>query len=192
MPAWAAVICMICGPLRKKSAARLQTISSLCRFATGRIRATVPQANPTVSRHDVLTCAQKLLDRVLFIAFCESRGLLPEDSIKKAYEHRDPYHPRSIWENFRGLFRAINLGNAALDIPAYNGGLFADDPVLNALTVNDNVCAHFRDLANYDYRKASEVATDGEPPRNSSRLNSTPVAFSLRIGSRAFQSLSCW
>ena len=31
--------------------------------------------NPDVPRHDVLSCAQKLLDRVLFCAFCEDRGL---------------------------------------------------------------------------------------------------------------------
>ena len=33
--------------------------------------------NPDVPRHDVLSCAQKLLDRVLFSAFCEDRGLAP-------------------------------------------------------------------------------------------------------------------
>ena len=89
--------------------------------------------NADVPRHDVLARTQKLLDRVLFVAFCEDRGLLPAETIRKAYEHRDPYHPRPIWENFRGLFSAINRGNAALDIHAYNGGLFADDPVLDAL-----------------------------------------------------------
>ena len=89
--------------------------------------------NPDVPRHDVLGCAQKLLDRVLFCAFCEDRGLLPTETIRKAYEHRDPYHPRPIWDNFRGLFQAINRGNAALGIHAYNGGLFADDPVLDQL-----------------------------------------------------------
>jgi hypothetical protein len=60
--------------------------------------------NPDVSRHEMLSATQKLLDRVLFCAFCEDRGLLPVDTIQKAYEHRDPYHPRPIWENFRGLF----------------------------------------------------------------------------------------
>jgi hypothetical protein len=60
--------------------------------------------NPDVPRHDILVRTQKLLDRILFVAFGEDRGLLPTESIRKAYEHRDPYHPRPIWENFRGLF----------------------------------------------------------------------------------------
>lgn len=109
--------------------------------------------NPGVSRHDVLTCTQKLLDRVLFCAFCEDRGLLPSDSLKKAYEHRDPYHPRPIWQNFHGLFSAINFGNQALDIYAFNGGLFAKDQILDHMNVSDQVCGYFRDLGDYDYQK---------------------------------------
>ena len=123
-----------------------------------------------MDRHDVLASAQKLLDRVLFIAFCEDRGLLPSDSMRKAYEHRDPYHPRPIWENFRGLFRFINQGNAELDIPEYNGGLFADDPVLDRLNVPDAVCVYFRDLGAYDYRPAAAVASDDAETDGERRL----------------------
>src|SRR4029077_3937204 len=59
--------------------------------------------NPAGAPHDVLSRTQKLLDRVLFVAFAEDRGLLPTETIRKAYEHHDPYHPRPIWDNFRGL-----------------------------------------------------------------------------------------
>jgi hypothetical protein len=114
--------------------------------------------NPAVPRSEVLAGTQKLLDRVLFIAFCEDRGLLPTETIRKAYEHRDPYHPRPVWHNFRGLFNSINRGNAALGIHAYNGGLFADDPVLDSLTVSDAVCQHFRELGEYDYRPPGEAS----------------------------------
>jgi hypothetical protein len=114
--------------------------------------------NTSISRHDVLTSTQKLLDRVLFCAFCEDRGLLPAETLKKAYEHRDPYHPRPIWENFHGLFSAINTGNKALDIYEFNGGLFADDPILDRMTVSDRVCSYFRDLGDYDYRRPQQAA----------------------------------
>ena len=73
----------------------------------------------------------------LLRAFCEDRGLLPAESLKRAFEHRDPYDPNPLWQNFRGLFRAIDEGNAGLNIPAYNGGLFASDPALDALQVPD-------------------------------------------------------
>ncbi|MCG8583202.1 MAG: hypothetical protein MI757_00630, partial [Pirellulales bacterium] len=116
--------------------------------------------NDGVEREDVLASTQKLLDRVLFCAFSEDRGLLPTESLKRAYEHRDPYNPRPIWDNFRGLFDAINQGNAALGIHAYNGGLFADDDVLDAMQVSDEVCRHFHDLGEYDYRPA-HLADEG-------------------------------
>ena len=118
--------------------------------------------NAAVAPPEILRCTQKLLDRVLFCAFCEDRGLLPAESLKHAFEHRDPYNPQPVWHNFRGLFRAIDEGNAGLNIPAYNGGLFALDPALDALQVPDEVCAHFKELGDYDYRPAREVADAAE------------------------------
>jgi len=116
------------------------------------------QDNPQTPPKTVLACTQKLLDRVLFCAFAEDRGLLPVETIRKAYEHRDPYHPRPIYDNFRGLFSAINGGNAALGIHAYNGGLFAEDANLDGLRVSDEVCGYFRDLGDYDYRPPHQAA----------------------------------
>lgn len=113
--------------------------------------------NPSLPTQEILRCTQKLLDRILFCAFCEDRGLLPANTVRHAFTHSDPYNPRPIWENFRGLFRSVDVGNAGLKIPAYNGGLFAHDPGLDTLTVPDEACALFRDLAEYDYRPAREA-----------------------------------
>ena len=120
--------------------------------------------NADAPRGEVLSATQKLLDRVLFCAFCEDRGLLPTETIRKAFEHRDPYRPHTIWDNFRGLFDAINRGNAALGIHAYNGGLFAPDPLLDQLRVSDAVCSFFRDLGSYDYRPPSQAAFGAGSP----------------------------
>jgi len=114
--------------------------------------------NPDIEPRPILGCAQKLLDRILFIAFCEDRGLLPAETIKRAFAHRDPYNPRPLWDNFRGMFRAVNIGNQDLNIHKYNGGLFADDPVLDGLKIPDEVFGLFRDLAEYDFRPPSLVA----------------------------------
>ena len=114
--------------------------------------------NPNVEPRLILGCSQKLLDRILFIAFCEDRGLLPAETIKSAFSYRDPYNPRPLWDNFRGMFRSVNVGNPDLKIHKYNGGLFADDPVLDALKIPDEVFGLFRDLAEYDFRPPSVVA----------------------------------
>ncbi|OQY72137.1 MAG: hypothetical protein B6D47_05650 [Rhodocyclaceae bacterium UTPRO2] len=112
------------------------------------------QANDLLFR-DILRHAQTILDRVLFIAFAEDRGLLPAHTLTECYRHRNPYRPLPVWENFQGLFRAIDTGNATLHIPAYNGGLFAPDAELDALRVPDTACAIFKELGEYDF--ASEV-----------------------------------
>ena len=52
------------------------------------------RVNPQVPSELILTSTQKLLDRILFCAFCEDRGLLPTETIKRAYEHSDLYNPK--------------------------------------------------------------------------------------------------
>jgi hypothetical protein len=123
--------------------------------------------NPEVPPADLLTATQKMLDRVLFIAFCEDRGLLPAGSIARAYQHADPYNPRPIWDNFRGLFRAVDEGSPLLGVERYNGGLFAHDEGLERLRVPDEVCRGFDRLAAYDYGLPTAAE---EAPGSAARL----------------------
>ena len=117
--------------------------------------------NPEIAASSLIAPAQKLLDRFLFIAFAEDKGLIPETSIQKARQHADPYNPRPIYENFKGLFRAVDQGSTALSIPAYNGGLFAEDDLLNRLRVADEVCSAVNELANYDFDSEISVTVLG-------------------------------
>jgi len=117
---------------------------------------TLTADNPAIPPLDLLRHAQTILDRVLFIAFAEDRGLLPDKIIAQAYEQKNPFNPLPLWENFKGLFRAIDKGNAALNIPAYNGGLFESDPALESLVVSDELCEAFKNLADYDF--ATEIS----------------------------------
>jgi hypothetical protein len=116
----------------------------------------VQAADPSIAPLDSIAVAQKILDRVLFIAFAEDTGLLPGNTLSQAFVTRDPYNPRPVWDNFRGLFNAIDRGSEALKIPRYNGGLFRQDDTINALTLPDDVCEGFKTLGDYDF--ASEVS----------------------------------
>lgn len=118
----------------------------------GAVQAARPEGEPL----DSIRLGQTILDRVLFVAFAEDNGLLPDDSLLKAFEHNDPYHPRPVWQNFLGLFNAIDRGNDQLKIPRYNGGLFQSDPVIDALDIPDHICEGFKRLAEYDF--ASEIS----------------------------------
>lgn len=116
----------------------------------------VQAADPAIAPLDAIAVAQKILDRVLFIAFAEDTGLLPDNTLSQAFVTRDPYNPRPVWDNFRGLFNAIDKGSDALKIPRYNGGLFRQDDTINALTLPDDVCEGFKTIGDYDF--ASEVS----------------------------------
>ena len=103
--------------------------------------------------------AQKTLDRILFIAFCEDRGLLPEKTISQAYNSKDIYHPRPIWENYQAVFRWVDQGNEDPPIPGYNGGLFQHDPILDQLLdIPDSLCGQLQQLTRFDFD--SEVSVD--------------------------------
>jgi len=91
-----------------------------------------------------------------FIAFAEDVGLLPHNILLKAFESSNAFKQAPIWDNFKGLFQAVDKGSTALNIPAYNGGLFAADAYLDGLILPDSACEHFKALAEYDF--ASEVS----------------------------------
>lgn len=117
--------------------------------------------NPSFEPVDLIAPAQKLLDRVLFVSFAEDKGLIPDNSIKQAYEHNDPYNPRPVYQNFIGLFNAIYHGNKQLDIPAYQGTIFTKDEQLDNLVISDELCEGFKELAEYDFDSEVSVTVLG-------------------------------
>jgi len=103
--------------------------------------------------------SQKILDRIIFIAFCEDRGLLPEQSLHHAQSKIPPFvrvvNPR--WRNFLDLFRSIDKGNENIGIPPYNGGLFREDEEVDNLQLDDDWTRFFESVGNYDFRDEVNV-----------------------------------
>ncbi|MCD4747654.1 MAG: N-6 DNA methylase, partial [Bacteroidales bacterium] len=110
--------------------------------------------------------SQKLLDRFLFILFAEDSGLLPPNSISrivKRYEilkDEDAYKP--LYDIFKQYFGYMNIGKKgktdANNIPAYNGGLFYADELLDSLKIDDEIL--IKDLLNlseYDFNTEVDV-----------------------------------
>lgn len=93
--------------------------------------------------------AQKVLDRCLFVFFCEDMGgalSFPPQLLRNflIHESRDPYfdpNGGTIWERLRSLFRAMNDGTAFSEkkLNKFNGGLFADDAELERLRIPNKV-----------------------------------------------------
>ena len=110
--------------------------------------------NPIIEEMVLFSKAQKILDRFIFICFCENRLLLPQGVFKSVIEAANRsfvISPNRLWEQLRGLFHSIDKGNPPMSINGYNGGLFKQDVVLDELNITDNVLERFEKLTSYDF-----------------------------------------
>src|SRR6202043_2811952 len=71
---------------------------------------TLEDQPPRLTRLAAIEYAQTILDRVIFIKFAELTSLLPEKLIHKAWDQKSPFRPNGAWENFVGLFEAVDKG----------------------------------------------------------------------------------
>ena len=117
------------------------------------------------SLDEAIRIAQKILDRIIFVAFCEDRGLLPEKCIEMAYSSLPPFsrvtNPR--WRNFLDLFQAIDKGHDQHFMPesGYNGGLFRHDADVDDLQLDDTWTNFFHTVGRYDFRDEVNVEVLG-------------------------------
>lgn len=122
----------------------------------------VRDQRPRVAAEARIALVQKLLDRLIFIAFAEDSVLIPDDSIKNAVTFANPYHPQPKWTQVCRLFSAVDDGHPeTLGIAAYNGGLFATDAELDALELPDHLVERFLDIAAYDFKSQISVSILG-------------------------------
>ena len=120
----------------------------------------ITQNNPTIKKCELLRLTQKLCDRIVFVLFAEDRGLLQPNTIKDIIaRHEQDIFGNSLYRYFKIYFDAINEGNEKLQIPKYNGGLFAKDEILDSLIIDDEVLSvGAKKLSDYDF--ASEVGVN--------------------------------
>ncbi|MGB1206938.1 MAG: Eco57I restriction-modification methylase domain-containing protein [Chitinophagales bacterium] len=121
--------------------------------------------NPTYDKLTLFKKTQKLLDRFLFIFFAEDRGLLPPNISRKILsewqqlEELNEYRP--LFQHCKKHFGYLNKGykGKKYDIFAYNGGLFANDKVLDKVKIDDNILYNYIfTLSGYDF--ASEISVN--------------------------------
>ncbi|WP_066161053.1 Eco57I restriction-modification methylase domain-containing protein [Aliarcobacter skirrowii] len=117
--------------------------------------------NPTIDKQTLLRLTQKLCDRIIFILFAEDRDLLRANMIKEIREEfiNQKFTNYSLYDIYKFYFEAINKGNDKLQIPQYNGGLFAVDELLDSLIIDDFILdENVQILSNYDF--ASEISVN--------------------------------
>jgi type I restriction-modification system DNA methylase subunit/REP element-mobilizing transposase RayT len=110
--------------------------------------------NPACDDLLLLQKAQKLLDRLLFVFFCEDLNLLPRETAKKVIQNaKQSFSAQEgeIWRQLKGLFTAIDKGNPPNNISKFNGGLFAPDAEMDALAIADSEIESLLQFSEYDF-----------------------------------------
>ncbi|MDC1194232.1 BREX-1 system adenine-specific DNA-methyltransferase PglX, partial [Crocinitomicaceae bacterium] len=120
--------------------------------------------NPQYDKLLLFKKSQKFLDRILFVLFAEDKELIPTNAISKIVESwtfADDMHYKPLYELFTILFAHLNVGHtykSGYEIPAYNGGLFAPDEVLDNLKVDDEILKDdLLTLSKYDFNTDVDV-----------------------------------
>lgn len=112
--------------------------------------------NLHVDKLELLNATQKLIDRIVFILFGEDTDLLPKNTIgtiiQRQKEVKKLVKNFTLYDSYKVYFEAINAGDEDLDITMYNGGLFAEDTLLNKLIIEDEVLdARAKILSAYNF-----------------------------------------
>ena len=120
--------------------------------------------NPQHDKLILFKKSQKFLDRILFALFAEDKDLIPENAISRIVEswaQADDLHYKPLYDLFKIFFEHLNVGHkykSGYEIPAYNGGLFAPDEILDNTIVDDEVLKDdLLILSKYDFNSEVDV-----------------------------------
>jgi len=117
--------------------------------------------NPAWDELILLEKTQKLLDRFIFICYCEDFGLLPERIFRKMMEAVDNpliFVQVTPWDQLKNLFRAIDQGSPPNHINKFNGGLFERDAILDEkLVIGDAIFKELAEITDYDFESELNV-----------------------------------
>nr|WP_314444413.1 hypothetical protein [uncultured Sphingomonas sp.] len=118
--------------------------------------------------HDVRDASLILLYRVLFLLYAEDRELLPVNAegygeyalrpkrieVAERFDRGDAFSTGAtqIWSRIADLCRIVDLGDPAIGIPPYNGGLFAParTPLLEQVRLPDSIIAPLLDKLSFE------------------------------------------
>lgn len=121
----------------------------------------IKENNPDIDDNIILTKSQKILDRIIFICFCEDIGLLPYKIFKQILEEaknaRFDTRKTKLWERIKALFNMIDKGYPTEHINRFNGGLFKEDSVIDNLIIKDSVLESIISLETYDFESDLNV-----------------------------------
>ncbi len=108
--------------------------------------------NTILKNTSVIQIAQNIIDRIVFIHFCEDRWLLPQNKLTENLQiARQAWF--DSWEVLQKYFNQVDSGSTEIGIPdGYNGWLFRENnEVLRNLKISDEIITKFIELGRYDF-----------------------------------------
>ncbi len=97
-------------------------------------------------REELVSITQKILDRLIFIWFCEDsrEELLPRDILQRLIgglmkKYPDTRSENDVWDEIRKLFKAIDDGKGYNIGSGYNGELFKPDSRIDDLVIPSRI-----------------------------------------------------
>ena len=113
----------------------------------------IVQRPASVTRSGAVRLAQKLLDRLIFVMFAEDMGgrvgfppgALVDELKRQSADQFLEAEGDEVWQRLRRIFSIMNSGGrlGQATIHQFNGGLFADDPQIAALTLPNRLFVRF-------------------------------------------------
>jgi hypothetical protein len=105
------------------------------------------EVHPGMCGSELLQATQRLLDRLMFIYYCEDhpQQLISDETIRRITEAAAVLPGTStgkVYESLKALFREVDEGSSEASgqaIAAYNGGLFRDHPILDHISLPDSL-----------------------------------------------------
>lgn len=116
--------------------------------------------NPGIDEIILFEKTQKILDRFIFVCFCEDSKLLPDNVFRQVIQAAKvsfDFSETKIWNQLKGLFASIDKGNAEMNINRFNGGLFKADSILDSLIIKDDIFPLFERITEYDFDSELDV-----------------------------------
>jgi hypothetical protein len=122
--------------------------------------------NPEAEPRALFATTQKLIDRLIFVCFVRDMDLIGPVLNQVRNVTKDSFSTRDdkLWGELRDLFRALDRGftRNGTHIPAFNGGLFRGDDLLESLTVGNTPLLDWIDfLGQYDFQSELNVTILG-------------------------------
>jgi tRNA1(Val) A37 N6-methylase TrmN6 len=108
------------------------------------IEVALEQIGMSVTRLDILSASQRLLDRLIFLCFCEDAPdpLIPPDTIKRITTSARTVSGLNVYDSLKTLFREVDAGSppdSIIKLFGYNGELFKPHPILDVIQLPNSL-----------------------------------------------------